>query len=171
MWRTDTLNPLLGKADGYDYYEFNKTAGAAADIYYCPETNRHYVPTIGGLCRIDVAEQRKYIKLIEQGGNSMRDYRSNREKAQYYKEQYPAGTKIELISMDDPYRDMPVGLKGIVTSVDDACQIHCAWENGSSLALIPGEDRFRIVREQEQTAEGEQSEQARESEDEDELEM
>jgi len=72
------------------------------------------------------------------------------EKIKLYRLQYPKGTKIELINMDDPYRDMPAGLKGIVDHVDDACQIHCDWENGSGLALIPGVDEFRIVREQEQ---------------------
>ena len=77
----------------------------------------------------------------------------NKDKIEYYKQRYPSGTQIELISMDDPYRYMPAGLKGIVTSVDDACQIHCAWENGSSLALVPGVDSFRIVTEQEQAAE------------------
>lgn len=40
------------------------------------------------------------------------------------------------------YREMPAGLTGIVDSVDDLGQIHCHWENGSSLALIPGVDHF-----------------------------
>jgi hypothetical protein len=95
---------------------------------------------------------------------------NNYEKAKYYRQQYPKDTKIELISMDDPYREMPPGLKGIVTSVDDACQIHCVWENGSSLALIPGVDSFRIVREQEQAAEDKHSKQTRDTEDEEDLE-
>ena len=33
---------------------------------------------------------------------------------------------------------MPPGLKGIVKSVDDAGQLHMIWENGRSLALVPG---------------------------------
>lgn len=65
------------------------------------------------------------------------------------KQQYPAGTKIELDRMDDPYRDMTKGLHGIVSGVDDIGQIHCIWENGSTLAVIPGEDSFHKVREQE----------------------
>lgn len=73
MWRTDTLTPLLSKTDGYDYYEFNKAAGAAADIYYCPETKLHYVPIGGGLCSIDIAEMRKHIKLLEQDSNTSED--------------------------------------------------------------------------------------------------
>ena len=44
--------------------------------------------------------------------------------------------------MEDPYCEMPAGLTGIVDSVDDLGQIHCHWENGSSLALIPGVDHF-----------------------------
>ena len=37
---------------------------------------------------------------------------------------------------------MPPGLKGKVDMVDDAGQIHVNWENGSSLALVPGVDSF-----------------------------
>lgn len=81
----------------------------------------------------------------------MNDYKNLSE---LFRIMYPEDTKIELISMDDPYRDMPKGLKGIVSFVDDACQIHCDWENGSTLALIPGVDSFCIVREREESAEG-----------------
>ena len=64
MFRTDTIHPLLSRADGYDYHEFNKATGAAADIYHCPETKNYYVPIDGGLCRIDIKEQRKYIRPL-----------------------------------------------------------------------------------------------------------
>lgn len=67
------------------------------------------------------------------------------------RKQYPEGTRIILDEMDDSYRkDMTAGLRGIVVHVDDLAQIHCAWENGSSLALIPGEDKFHRDTEQEQ---------------------
>jgi len=36
------------------------------------------------------------------------------------KEKYPAGTRIELIHMDDPYGPIESGTKGTVESVDDA---------------------------------------------------
>ena len=75
----------------------------------------------------------------------------DRSFAERIRKQYPEGTKIVLDSMDDPYRkDMVAGLKGIVSHVDDAAQIHCIWQNGSSLALIPGEDQFHKDTEQEQ---------------------
>lgn len=54
---------------------------------------------------------------------------------------YPAGTKIILHHMDDPY-PVPEGTVGEVVTVDDAGSIHVAWSNGSSLALIEGVDDF-----------------------------
>jgi hypothetical protein len=69
------------------------------------------------------------------------------------KQQYPAGTKIELGQLVDPYRDMPIGLKGIVAHVDDIGQIHCNWEDGSVLAVIPGVDAFHKVMEREKDQE------------------
>lgn len=61
----------------------------------------------------------------------------------YLREQYPAGTRVELVEMCDPYRDMPKGLKGVVKHVDDAGGIHIQWENGSSLAALHGVDIIR----------------------------
>ena len=60
------------------------------------------------------------------------------------KEQYPAGTKVELISMDDTQAPPP-GTKGTVECVDDAGQVHVRWETGSGLALIPGVDSFKKI--------------------------
>lgn len=60
------------------------------------------------------------------------------------KKRYPAGTEICLEYMDGE-NGMPSGLKGKVSCVDDAGQIHVNWENGRSLALIPGVDRVRTV--------------------------
>ena len=65
MWTTDTLHPLLNKGDGYDYYKFYKIAGRnKADIYFVEETGRHYVPTGGGICCIDINEMKEYIKEL-----------------------------------------------------------------------------------------------------------
>lgn len=70
------------------------------------------------------------------------DYNKNR--VEQMRKLYTKGTAVELGSMrDEP--QMPSGMKGVVEFVDDACQIHCAWENGSHLALIPGVDSFSVV--------------------------
>ena len=62
------------------------------------------------------------------------------------KEKYPKGTQIVLERMNGE-NQMPCGLKGTVTHVDDAGQIHMKWENGSSLALNVDEDSFEKAEE------------------------
>ncbi len=61
---------------------------------------------------------------------------------------YPAGTTVELISMEDMQAPPPRTL-GEVQGVDDAGQILVHWQTGSSLNLLPGVDIFRILREEE----------------------
>ena len=63
-----------------------------------------------------------------------------KEELEALREKYPKGCRVELIKMDDPYREMPPGLKGVVTGIDDSGSIHVDWQNGSSLAVIFGED-------------------------------
>ena len=55
---------------------------------------------------------------------------------------YPKGTRIELENMDDPQAP-PIGTKGTVLCVDDTGSIMVAWDNGSHLNVIYGEDRVR----------------------------
>lgn len=56
------------------------------------------------------------------------------------KEQYPSGSRVKLIHLDDPYRDIPVGTKGTVENVDDTGTIHVAWDGGCRLGVVYGED-------------------------------
>ncbi len=67
------------------------------------------------------------------------------EVLEHLRAEYPVGCTVELIEMCDPYRDMPAGLTGKVTLVDDAGGIHVDWSNGSSLAAIHGIDRIRRI--------------------------
>lgn len=60
------------------------------------------------------------------------------------REIYPEGTKIILQEMQGESQ-MAKGLKGTVTYVDDAGQIHMRWENGSSLALNVEVDTFKKI--------------------------
>ena len=57
------------------------------------------------------------------------------------KRQYPAGTRVKLIEMNDPQAPPP-HTKGTVTGVDDMGNIMVRWDNGSGLSLIPNEDIF-----------------------------
>ena len=61
------------------------------------------------------------------------------------RKQYPVGTKIQLISMHDEKYPILPGTIGEVTHIDDLGSIHMKWQNGSSLALIPEVDSFKVV--------------------------
>ena len=65
-----------------------------------------------------------------------------KEFAKLYKRLCPGGTRIKLISMEDPYAPIPPGTTGTVTFVDDMGQIHMQWDNGRTLAIVPGKDKF-----------------------------
>ena len=56
--------------------------------------------------------------------------------------QYPVGTRVELVRMDDPQAP-PIGTKGTVKGVDDIGSIMVAWDNGSGLSVAYGEDICR----------------------------
>jgi len=43
-----------------------------------------------------------------------------KEELEALREKYPRGCRVELVKMDDPYRKMPPGLRGVVTGVDDS---------------------------------------------------
>lgn len=67
-------------------------------------------------------------------------------KAEYYKKAYPAGTRIRLLHMDDPYSPVPDGTTGTVTFVDDMGTLHMKWDNGRSLGICPAVDSFMVIR-------------------------
>ena len=64
-----------------------------------------------------------------------------KESIKHLRQEYPPGTRIVLESMNDPHAP-PSGTQGTVVYVDDLGQIGMSWQNGSSLSLIPGVDRF-----------------------------
>ena len=69
------------------------------------------------------------------------------EEVRRIRERYPVGTKIVLDHMGNDPHPIPDGTKGTVAHVDDAGTVHCTFENGRYLGLIPGEDSFHIVKE------------------------
>lgn len=58
---------------------------------------------------------------------------------------YPAGCRVVLDEMDDPYTKIPVGSQATVTGVDDAGNVMCAWDIGSSLSIAYGADRCHKI--------------------------
>ena len=70
---------------------------------------------------------------------------------QRMKDQFPPGTRIELDFMCDDPRPIPPGTKGTVRIVDDIGTVHCNFDNGKRLGLIPGEDSFHAISERKRT--------------------
>ncbi len=56
--------------------------------------------------------------------------------------EFPAGTRVELVRMDD-VQAPPIGTLGTVRGVDDIGSIMVAWDNGSGLNVVYGEDLVR----------------------------
>ena len=72
-----------------------------------------------------------------------------RQQVEFTRLSYPPGSRILLYQMTDPYAPVPSGTRGTVRYVDDAGQLGVVWDNGRSLSLIPGEDSFRKLTQQE----------------------
>ena len=63
----------------------------------------------------------------------------NKETVDRIRREYPVGTRVMLVRMDD-VQAPPVGTKGTVLGVDDTCSLLMRWDTGSSLNVIYGED-------------------------------
>lgn len=68
----------------------------------------------------------------------------NRETVERVRNEYPKGTRVELVKMDD-CQAPPIGTKGTVLGVDDIDSIMVAWDNGSGLNVAYGEDICRKI--------------------------
>ena len=73
----------------------------------------------------------------------MNQFEKEKRMAQRYKAEDPPGTRVVLHHMEDPHSPVESGPRGTVKHVDDAGQLHMQWDNGRTLALVPGEDSFR----------------------------
>jgi hypothetical protein len=54
------------------------------------------------------------------------------------------GRKVIIEFMDDE-QAVPEGTIGVIQKVDDLGQIHVNWANGSTLAIVPEKDKFRLL--------------------------
>lgn len=75
----------------------------------------------------------------------MNEWLRQKRIADMYKEKYPKGTRVKLISMGNDPRPIKSGAIGIVKLVDDMGTIHVKWDNGRTLGLIPQVDEFEKI--------------------------
>ena len=73
----------------------------------------------------------------------------SREQVERLKQQYPKGTKICCDYMSDDPNPIAPGTVGKVMYVDDIGTLHCAFDNGRQLGLVPGVDSFHVVQQTE----------------------
>lgn len=67
-----------------------------------------------------------------------------REIVERLRRQYPAGTRVKLVRMEDEQAP-PIGTCGTVLGVDDLGSIMVSWDNGGSLSIVYGEDLCRKI--------------------------
>lgn len=68
-----------------------------------------------------------------------------KEEVEAVRARYPEGTRVELVSMNDPYSKLKPGDRGTVKSVDDTGTVFVSWDCGSGLGVVYGEDKIRIL--------------------------
>lgn len=68
----------------------------------------------------------------------------DRETVERVRREYPAGTKVAIVHMDD-CQAPPAGTEGVVTGVDDTVSILVHWSSGSRLNVIFGVDEVRKI--------------------------
>ena len=66
----------------------------------------------------------------------------SRETVERVRRDFPVGTRLELIQMED-VQAPPVGTLGTVLGVDDTGSLLMRWDNGSGLNVVYGEDLVR----------------------------
>lgn len=79
----------------------------------------------------------------------MNEYERQRRIAESTKKLYPPGTRIELIHMNAPHAPVPASTRGAVKFVDSLGTIFPEWDNGRTLGVVPGEDSFRKLTQEE----------------------
>ena len=66
----------------------------------------------------------------------------SKETVMALRKQYPKGTRVALVRMNDPYTKLRPGALGTVDFIDDAGTLFCQWDNGSMLGVAYGEDEI-----------------------------
>jgi hypothetical protein len=55
------------------------------------------------------------------------------------------GKRVELVFTDDEYTKLKPGSMGIINFIDDFGTVFVSWDDGSSLGLVPGVDRWKVI--------------------------
>lgn len=64
----------------------------------------------------------------------------SKEVVERLRREYPKGTRVELVSMNDPYTKLKPGDQGTVDFIDSIGTIFVQWDCGSGLGVAYGQD-------------------------------
>ena len=65
-----------------------------------------------------------------------------KEKIEKIREEYPVGSRIELVKMDDPQAP-PIGTRGTVLGIDDIGSLLVKWDTGGRINVLLEEDECK----------------------------
>lgn len=116
------------------FYRFNGTTVQALD----PRSKDGSI-----LYEIEVYDKGIKTNEARKEESNMNEWERLRKQAEMYKERFPEGTRILLLNMGADPNPVKGGTRGTVRFVDDIGTVHCAFDNGRTLGMIPGEDNFR----------------------------
>ena len=78
---------------------------------------------------------------------------TNKEAEKRFRERikryYHPGTRIMLLSMGDDLHPVEDNTRGTVRIVDNLGTLHCDFDDGRSFGIVPGEDKFRRLTDEE----------------------
>ena len=66
------------------------------------------------------------------------------EWVQFFREQYPIGSRIRLREPENKEQGLRPGMMGTLKEIDDDGRFTICWDNGNISQLMPGRDSFRV---------------------------
>lgn len=55
------------------------------------------------------------------------------------------GSRVRLINTTDEHTQLKPGAEGVIVFIDDLNTVFVHWDDGSSLGLIPDEDKWELI--------------------------
>lgn len=57
----------------------------------------------------------------------------------------PTPMRVRLIRTTDEHTRLSPGAEGTIIGVDKLGTLHVRWDDGSTLGLLPGEDKWEVI--------------------------
>lgn len=155
----DRCRELFGYDDGDEDEDSNSEPSASVERQSAKETHHMKIHNVwynhkGVLVRAKLLEGTIFGDLIcffdRHLGAGIRVFKDSSQLVRYddncvtqfYKDTFPPSTLVKVLAMPDDPRPIKRGTTGIVITVDDIGTLHCNFEDGRQLGLVPGVDKF-----------------------------